>query len=871
MNWNDFLVKGYKELDNAHLHFNVEGGTFEFDNDRDARQGATILGRLYGFDNVIQSGWNVIVSFPDDVDENLIKKLTEDLIVIEPYEAKEKLANLKHQIENEDTPENKESLMTLMDIYLFQTYKPSDKEESNITDAEWEEYSKFLNSEKEKYQKHLKESNSETIELYYDKLPIKTRYKVFNATEISPEEWDYKEGYDSWTYEVDKDYVIDVLYDTILDEKEFENYSEEELVKYINDNFDDLLDKYYKEVLKYFEDSAIEDYEEHKRDEDDWDDYRESLNEDLKSKLEKKLSEDMDNLPGVYYVVKSDMTKKGYGALRNILYRDVNKEKALKNLKLHRQLNKDNQNVKVFLVYNNKILDEDIEDRENTILQVVKEHVDELLSSMKDSPVVRKRKGWEECSFGYKLPNRNINITYGYKKDNKVLFKVEFYSSKPKYLVASPQYYWLVYNKDTKDLHFIDGLQNLEYEGLEEDIEKHDTLNPKLFDNNELKPEVKEALLKVVDAFVEDLKDSEIDIKVKDVVVIGSNVNYNYNKDSDIDLHIIADSDISQYPGELLTLLYSAYRSIFNKNYDITIKGIPCEVYVELDELHGTSNGVYSLYNGWLKEPEQKNIPDIDMDTFNKLFDEWEDKYFALLDEIGITPEEMLALNEREEDKEASEKVYNFIEDIYDLRKESIAQEGEFGLGNLVFKEFRNLGYLDALKQLTKILKGKELSLENINEDFSQDTLESIYKYTLDNDGGTFDLRSGKSLSGNDSMKNVYSVEFKSHDWRKRIGQVDKQEVLNAIESLLRSDSVKDADAIGTWSSGENERPQSSIGLNKIFKDREEAEKFALDHNQKAIGEFNSNGEYEETIYRKDFKYKPHKEDEPKEQDKEEK
>ena len=754
MNWNEYLAKGYKALDYAHLHFNVEGGTFEFDDDRSARQGATILGRLYGFDNVIQSGWNVIVSFPDDVDENLIKKLTEDLIVIEPYEAKEKLANLKHQIENEDTPDNKKSLMELMDIYLFQTYKPSDREDSSITDEEWEEYSKFLNSEKEKYQKHLKESNSETVELYYDKLPIKTWYKVFNATEISPEEWDYKEGYDSWTYEVDKDYIKDDLWDILVDKEEFSNYYEEQLLKYIDDNFDDLLDKHYQQILDFHEDSAIEDYEEHNHNEDDWDDYRESLEDNN-------------------YIGKSIFNGQYEG-------------------------NKD-----------------------------------------------------DELSKG--VPSSGVNIIANSKEEAIKFLKSKKFTSK--------------YGK----LLSVKKIGEVKNKKFEEDIEKHDTLNPKLFNNNELKPEIKEALLKVVDAFVEDLKESEVDIKVKDAVVIGSNVNYNYTKDSDIDLHIIADSDISNYPGELLTLLYSAYRSIFNKNYDITIKGIPCEVYVELDEVHGISNGVYSLYNGWLKEPVQKNIPDIDMDAFNKLFDEWEDKYFSLLDEIGITPEEMLALTEREEDKEASEKVYNFIEDIYDLRKESIAQEGEFGLGNLVFKEFRNLGYLDALKQLTKILKGKELSLENINEDFSQDTLESIYKYTLDNDGGTFDLRSGKSLAGNDRMKNVYSVEFKSHDWRKRIDQVDKQEVLNAIESLLRSDSVKDADAIGTWSSGENEIPQSSVGLDKLFKDREEAEKFALDHNQKAIGEFNSNGEYEETIYRKDFKYKPHKEDEPKEQDKEEK
>lgn len=61
--------------------------------------------------------------------------------------------------------------------------------------------------------------------------------------------------------------------------------------------------------------------------------------------------------------------------------------------------------------------------------------------------------------------------------------------------------------------------------------------------------------------------------------------------------------------------------------------------------------------------------------------------------------------------KTRSEKIDEFIDNLYELRKTSIAKDGEFGLGNLVFKEFRNLGYLDNLKELKKQEKSKELSL----------------------------------------------------------------------------------------------------------------------------------------------------------------
>lgn len=62
-------------------------------------------------------------------------------------------------------------------------------------------------------------------------------------------------------------------------------------------------------------------------------------------------------------------------------------------------------------------------------------------------------------------------------------------------------------------------------------------------------------------------------------------------------------------------------------------------------------------------------------------------------------------------ESDAIETIENFIEDIYDLRKTSIAKEGEYSIGNLVFKKMRNEGYLDNLKRLRNCLKSKELSL----------------------------------------------------------------------------------------------------------------------------------------------------------------
>lgn len=233
---------------------------------------------------------------------------------------------------------------------------------------------------------------------------------------------------------------------------------------------------------------------------------------------------------------------------------------------------------------------------------------------------------------------------------------------------------------------------------LTEDIEKHDDLNPLLFENDELKPDVKEAIEKIAEQFINGLKEDKIKFYLEDIVLVGSNVSYNYTKDSDLDIHLIANSDELKCPDDLYPLLYSAYRSIFNSNYDLTIKGIPAEIYVEMDKPTGKSNGIYSIYNGWIKHPVQENIPELDTKAFDKLFNKWESQYFDIIENVTDV-----------------DKIDDFIEDVYDLRKNSIAKDGEYGLGNLVFKEFRNLGYLDNLKELKRKEIEKDLSLESLN------------------------------------------------------------------------------------------------------------------------------------------------------------
>ena len=232
---------------------------------------------------------------------------------------------------------------------------------------------------------------------------------------------------------------------------------------------------------------------------------------------------------------------------------------------------------------------------------------------------------------------------------------------------------------------------------LDESIERHETLNSKLFDeNNKLKEDVREALLNVKDEFLKDLSENKIPLRVIDIWLVGSNASFNYTDKSDIDLHIVANLDDVCEDTCLLQILYNYVKASFNKRHDISIKGLPVEVYIQDVNSNSVSNGIYSLQEDeWIKFPEQ--LPEYETDTT---------KLVGLQDLLRIY---------NTLDRTNIEQIKSLIDYAYIIRQKGLV-EGEFSDGNLSFKEFRNLGYLDELKDLVAELRSKELSLESLQQ-----------------------------------------------------------------------------------------------------------------------------------------------------------
>lgn len=237
---------------------------------------------------------------------------------------------------------------------------------------------------------------------------------------------------------------------------------------------------------------------------------------------------------------------------------------------------------------------------------------------------------------------------------------------------------------------------------LNEKLEIHEQLNQKLFDGDQLRPDVLEKINDIVNTFIDSLW---IKPKVLDVQLVGSNASYNYTIHSDIDLHIIINFEDLQASPEIVNAMYNLEKTQFNKDHDITIKGLDVELYIEDVNAGAISNGIYSIkYNKWIKYPNKiTNIPEYDL---SKQLQSWKNVIEKVIDN---------------KDKDQISEV---IDKLYMIRKNSIAIDGEYGKGNQLFKEIRNEGLLDKLKDEFKKQVSRDLSLESFLDNH---TIEEMF------------------------------------------------------------------------------------------------------------------------------------------------
>lgn len=219
-------------------------------------------------------------------------------------------------------------------------------------------------------------------------------------------------------------------------------------------------------------------------------------------------------------------------------------------------------------------------------------------------------------------------------------------------------------------------------------IEIHNTLNPALWDGEEIRREIQVKLLKIANEFYHFLG---VSASIEDVLITGSQANYNYTTQSDIDLHLVVDFSKVQCDQEVREL-FDTKRRLWKATHDITIKGIEVECYVEDANEPAVTSSYSLIHEEWVKAPNP-NIQDYDQERVEHLATMW-----SKVIDSAIESNSMDSLRA--------------VKDSLALfRRKSLARDGEFGSGNLAFKALRNSDYIGRLMTAIADLKDQELSL----------------------------------------------------------------------------------------------------------------------------------------------------------------
>ena len=231
-------------------------------------------------------------------------------------------------------------------------------------------------------------------------------------------------------------------------------------------------------------------------------------------------------------------------------------------------------------------------------------------------------------------------------------------------------------------------------EKIESTLQYHEQLNPVLWDGFELKSEVKDKLIEIGHTWV---TWAGIPIEaVKDLILVGGNANYNYTDYSDIDLHVVVDTKKIPECEGLLDEYLRGKKQLWGLVHDITIYGHDVELYAQDQNTPYTEGqGVYSVKrNKWIVKPKQQQI-----DLKDPALQQKVDQYIEKIDTL---------INSNAEEKTFEDLKKKFVE----MRKSALKQGGEFSLENLVFKELRNLGYLEKVDTYLRTRQDERLSLE---------------------------------------------------------------------------------------------------------------------------------------------------------------
>ena len=251
------------------------------------------------------------------------------------------------------------------------------------------------------------------------------------------------------------------------------------------------------------------------------------------------------------------------------------------------------------------------------------------------------------------------------------------------------------------------GTSRLRFEGLQEKIDQqalksfevNDTLEPEIWEDDKIIPEVREALLKIANDF---LIDFPFKVEVEDITLTGSLANYNWSKYSDVDLHIVLDFSQVDENEELVAGFFKNLQTNWNNRHDIHMKGYEVEIYFQDSREPHLSTGIYSIQNDdWIVKPEPEPVS-IDYANIEK-------KAEDIVDRINHI-EKMMSDEEGDTILDAIDRLKAKIRN---MRKTGLEGAGQYSVENLAFKVLRRSEELGRLTDLKAKAYDELMTIQN--------------------------------------------------------------------------------------------------------------------------------------------------------------
>ena len=226
---------------------------------------------------------------------------------------------------------------------------------------------------------------------------------------------------------------------------------------------------------------------------------------------------------------------------------------------------------------------------------------------------------------------------------------------------------------------------------LADAVKFNEQLNPRIWQGNKMRPQVRAKLLQIAEDFKQSLGIG--DLNVKDITLSGSNASYTYTPHSDIDLHLVVDlpqADVSEVYREL----FDAKKFQYNETHNIKIGGYDVELYVENANKPAVSQGMFSVLNDdWINIPLKKRSTINDTAVKSK-YDVIRHRIESAIKSANL------------------KRLTNTAAKIKKMRQAGLDRHGELGPENIAYKMLRSQGVIQQLYDARTAAKDRALSLK---------------------------------------------------------------------------------------------------------------------------------------------------------------